>query len=189
VRTAVILLLLVGASGSATDAVRSRDAEIRAALPPDGQALTEAGRQKIEGIVSRIVDTRAILESALEKRWTQMTEVQRRRLREAFEHRFRVSGTAHLDTWRKTRIDYLPEERKGDLVRVPTRIAAEGEESDVTYVLRDGAAGWRIVDIVVDDVSTVENYRASFARVISREGVEALIDRLNRGADAKRKKE
>lgn len=188
-RTAVILLLVAGASGSATDAIRQRDAELRAALPPDGQALTEAGRKKIEGIVSRIVDTRALLESALDRRWAQMTESQRRRLREAFESRFRASGTAQLDNWRKSKIDYLPEERAGELVRVPTRIEAQGEQSEVTYVLRDEAAGWRIVDIVVDQVSTVENYRASFARIINREGVEGLIGRLNRGPDPKAKKE
>jgi phospholipid transport system substrate-binding protein len=41
--------------------------------------------------------------------------------------------------------------------------------------------GWHIIDIVVDGVSTVENYRSSFARIISKEGVEGLIKRLERG--------
>jgi phospholipid transport system substrate-binding protein len=185
----VILLATLSAGGTATEAIRARDAEIRAALPPEGQALGEAGRKKIEGIVSRIVDTRSLLESALEHRWAKLTESQRKRLREAFEHRFRVSGSSQLDAWRKTKIDYLPEQREGDLVRVPTRIESQGEQSDVTYVLRDGREGWRIVDIVVDEVSTVENYRASFARIINREGVDGLIERLNRGSDAQKKKD
>jgi len=38
---------------------------------------------------------------------------------------------------------------------------------------------WRIVDIVVDDVSTVENYRSSFNRIIKKEGMDGLIARLN----------
>jgi ABC-type transporter MlaC component len=46
-------------------------------------------------------------------------------------------------------------------------------------------SGGAWVDIVVDEVSTVENYRASFARTIGREGVEGLIRRLERGGEAR----
>ena len=42
---------------------------------------------------------------------------------------------------------------------------------------------WRRL-LVIDDVSTVENYRVSFALIIKREGVEALIQRLERTSDA-----
>jgi hypothetical protein len=35
------------------------------------------------------------------------------------------------------------------------------------------------VDIVVDDVSTVENYRSSFNRIIKKEGMDGCIARLN----------
>jgi ABC-type transporter MlaC component len=40
-------------------------------------------------------------------------------------------------------------------------------------------------DVVVDGVSTVENYRSSFNRVISKEGVDGLIKKLEKGSLAK----
>lgn len=185
-RAALMLLAALAAEGTPTDAIRERDSEIRAALPPEGKELTEAARKRIEGIVSRIVDTRAMMEAAMGQRWAKLTPKQKKRLLEAFERRFRVAGGAQLETYRETRIAFLPEKREGEVVQVPTRLEVKGERTDVTYAMRQENGAWRIVDIVVDDVSTVENYRASFARIISREGVEALIERLDRGPDAKK---
>jgi len=185
VRSAVILLALLASGGTATQALRERDAEIRAALPPSGQVLSESGRRKFESIVARIVDTRQMLESALGPRWATMTPKERQRLLEAFEHRFKSSGGSQFDTMREARIEYLGEHSRGELVVVATHLAVKDETSDVKYVMRQAPGGWRIVDVVIDGVSTVENYRASFARIIGREGVEGLIRRLERGGDAK----
>ncbi len=185
-RAALILLGVLAAAGTPTDAIRQRDAEIRAALPPEGTDLSEADRRRIEGIVSRIVDSRAMLEAAMGLRWAKLSEKQRRRILEAFERRFRATGGSQLETYRGTRIEYLPEKREGEVVKVPTRLEVKGERTEVTYAMRLQGSAWRIVDIVVDEVSTVENYRASFARIISREGVEGLIERLDRGGSGNR---
>ena len=185
-RTAVVLSLALAAGGTATQALRDRDSEIRAALPPSGQSLSDAERRRVETIVARIVDTRQILESALGKRWAALTPKERQRLLEAFERRFRTSGGARLDDMREARIEYLAERREGSLVVVPTRVTVHDETSEVTYSMRQTGSVWRIVDIVIDDVSTVENYRASFARVIGREGIDSLIHRLERGSEVSR---
>jgi phospholipid transport system substrate-binding protein len=48
--------------------------------------------------------------------------------------------------------------------------------------MKRASQGWRIVDIVVDGVSTVQNYRSSFSRIIQKEGIDGLIKRLERGS-------
>lgn len=182
-RLALTIAALLAAGESATDALRARDAEIRAALPTAGQEPDAAARRRLEAIVSRTVDTRGMLQTALGARWSGLGERQRRRLLAAFERRFRALGGAQLDDYRAARIAYLPEEPEGDRVRVPTRLTVKEETTPVTYLLRRERGAWRIVDVVVDGVSTVENYRASFARVIAREGVDGLVARLERGAE------
>jgi phospholipid transport system substrate-binding protein len=172
--------------GGATEALRARDAEIRAALPPTGAAATPEARRKIEAIVSRTVDLRAMAEAALGARWKAMSAKERKRLLAAFEKRFRRISSSELGTYRSTAIEYKPEVAVDDLVKVPTKVVVKGEPTEIIYSMRRQTAGWRIVDITVDGVSTVENYRASFARVISKEGVDGLIRRLERGAVVKR---
>jgi phospholipid transport system substrate-binding protein len=181
-RALLTALALVAAGGSPTETLKARDAEIRAALPPEGRVATAAERTKLEKIVTRTIDLRGMAEEALGERWQKMTEKQRKRLTDAFESRFRKAyGSDKLDSLRSTEIEYQPERPANDAVQVPTRVVVEGEPTQIVYTMRQGKEGWRIVDITVDGVSTVENYRSSFNRVIAKDGVEGLIQKLEKG--------
>ena len=178
-----MLLAALAAGGGAGEALRARDAEIRAALPPPGQALAPEVHRRLEAIFSRAVDANGMAVSAMGARWKALSPGQRKRLLAAFEKRLAQAGAENLEGYRSAEIEYRPEAPLPDgRVRIPTRMASKGEMSEVAYLMRREGSAWRIVDIVVDGVSTVENYRASFARVIAKEGIEGLIGRLERGA-------
>ena len=184
-RAALILILALGAQEGATASLRARDAEIRAALPPQGEQVSPAARRRLEAIVTRAIDLKAMVESAMAKNWRTATPAQRKRLVAAFENRFRKASGSELDSYRSSEVQYQKEaDAGGGLVQVPTRIVVKGEPTEITYTLRRGRDGWRIIDIVVDGVSTVTNYRSSFARIIAKEGVDGLIRRLEKGSAA-----
>jgi phospholipid transport system substrate-binding protein len=180
---AVFLALALAAQGSATEALKERDAEIRAALPKGGGEPSESARKKIETIVTKAVDIEGMLQAALGAHRNEMTEKQRKRLVAAFESRFRQLSGRELDAYRSTQIEYLPEkEREDGAVTVPTKVVVKGEPTEIAYDMRRGKGGWRIVDITIDGVSTVQNYRSSFNRIIQKEGIEGLIRRLEKGS-------
>ena len=182
---AFLLAAALAAQGGATDALKERDQEIRAALPEKGEPTPEA-RKKIEGIVTRTVDLDGMLQQALASRWKDITPAQRKRLVGAFEKRFRSLSGKELDTYRSTQVEYLPEKpSEGGAVTVPTKVVAQGEPTEIAYAMRQEKGGWRIVDIVVDGVSTVQNYRSSFNRIIAKEGVDGLVKRLEKGSVGK----
>ena len=177
----VILALALASQGGATEALKERDAEVRAALPKAGGEPSPEARRKIEAIVTRTVDLEGMLQAALGARWKEMPEKQRRRLVAAFENRFRQLSGRELDSYRSTEIEYLPEKESSGDVTVPTKVVVKGEPTEIAYAMRKEKAGWRIVDIVVDGVSTVQNYRSSFNRIIQKDGVDELIRRLEKG--------
>jgi len=181
---AFFLAAALAAQGGATDALKERDAEIRAALPERGEPTPEA-RKKIESIITRTVDLEGMLQQALGARWKETAPKQRQRLVAAFEKRFRNLSGKELDSYRSTQVEYLPEKEEGGAVTVPTKVVVQGEPTEIAYAMKQEKGGWRIVDIVVDGVSTVQNYRSSFNRVIQKEGVEGLIKRLEKGAVGK----
>ena len=171
----------LAAEGSATETLKARDAEIREALPPAGDAITPEIRRKLETILTQAVDLRAMVQAAMGKHWAEASEKQRRRLTSAFENRFRKASGGELDSYRSTQIEYRPEVAQSDeTVLVPTKVAVKGEPTAIDYTLRRETAGWRIVDIAVDGVSTVENYRSSFSRLIAKEGIDGLIEKLEK---------
>ena len=180
---AVFLALALAAQGGATEALKERDAEVRAALPKGGGEPSPSARKNIEAIVTKTVDLEAMLQAALGARWKEMSEKDRKRLIAAFENRFRQLSGRELDTYRSTEIEYLPEKEGTDgVVTVPTKVVVKGEPTEIAYDMRREKGGWRIVDISVDGVSTVQNYRSSFNRVIQKDGVEGLIRRLEKGS-------
>ncbi|HMK71882.1 MAG TPA: ABC transporter substrate-binding protein [Myxococcaceae bacterium] len=188
----LLLTLILGATepGSATAALKARDAEIRAALPAKGEALTPAQRQKMENILTRAVDLEGVAKAALGKNWDDATPAQRKKFLDAFKQRFRkATADEFTDDYRGTEVKYLPEQPDGDGVKVPTEIVIKGEPTRIDYVMRKQGTEWRITDIVVDDVSTVENYRSSFGRIIKKEGMNGLIARLNKGTVKQASKE
>ena len=78
-------------------------------------------------------------------------------------------------------LTYLPmegSEADGE-VTVRTEIEQQGGfPIPINYTLRDGAEGWKVIDISVDEVSLVTNYRSSFSRQIKKNGVDGLIKTL-----------
>jgi len=178
---ALILASLLSAPGEATAALRARDAELRAALPPAGAPVTPEVRSRLGAILARALDVPDMVASAMAARWVKLSPAQRKRLLAAFDRKLRQAAGEGLENYRDSTVSYGPEEeRPGGRVRVPTSVNARGETSQVAYTLRRAPAGWRIVDVTVDGVSTVENYRASFARIAAKDGVETLIQRLER---------
>jgi phospholipid transport system substrate-binding protein len=176
-----LLTLLLATSAqalTATEALKARDAEIRAALPKQGTEPTPATRKKLETILTKAVDLEGMARSALGSNWTKTSEAKRKKFMDAFKNRFRKATGEQLDQYRSTQVKYLPEQPNDGDTLVPTEVAIKGEPTRIDYRMRQQGGDWRIVDIVVDDVSTVENYRSSFNRIVKKEGMDGLIARL-----------
>jgi len=180
-RALVLTLLLTGTAQAetATEALKARDAEIREALPPQGTEPTPAQRKKLENIVTQAVDLEGMAKAALGKTWDETPPAKRKKFLEAFKSRFRKATGEQLDQYRSTNVKYFPEKKDEEDTMVPTEVVVKGDPTHVDYRMRRASGAWRIVDIVVDDVSTVENYRSSFNRIIKKEGMDGLIARLN----------
>ncbi len=178
------MVLAATGHGTATDTLKQRDQEIRAALPAAGTQVTPAARAKLEKILTGAVDLDSMARSALgESTWASTPPAKRKKFLNTFVTRFRRATGDQLDQYRGTQVTYQPEEKteSGD-VRVPTEVTVKGEPTNIVYVLRQEAGAYRIVDIVVDDVSTVDNYRSSFNRIVKKEGIDGLIARLSKSS-------
>jgi phospholipid transport system substrate-binding protein len=48
----------------------------------------------------------------------------------------------------------------------------------IDYSLQKNADGWKVYDVIVDNISLVTNYRGSFASEIRQSGIDGLIKTL-----------
>jgi phospholipid transport system substrate-binding protein len=180
-RSALILIAVLSAPRmSPTDVLKARDAEVRALLPKPGEELTPAQREKIESVLIKTVDLEGMAKAALGKHWDEQPPAKRKKFMDAFVARFKRLTGDQIPSYRESQTQFLPERKEGDKVIVPTVLVVKGEPTHVDYVMRPAKDSWRIGDIIIDDVSTVENYRSSFSKVIAQEGFDALIAKLSK---------
>src|ERR1043166_964291 len=84
-----------------------------------------------------------------------------------------------IESYTNERFIYGKETIDSDFAEVQSRIVtAKGEEYMLNYRLRQAGKEWKIYDVVVENISLVNNYRSQFNRIISNQSYDELIRRL-----------
>lgn len=65
-------------------------------------------------------------------------------------------------------------------VSVASRLIGEGHTLHMEYRLLREENDWKVYDIIFENVSLIQGYRAQFAKDIQKNGVKAAIETLNR---------
>ena len=68
-----------------------------------------------------------------------------------------------------------------DFAEVPTKLVDnKGQEFSVVYRLYNSGGDWKVYDVVIEDISLVNNYRAQFSRVLAKSSYAELVDRMRK---------
>jgi phospholipid transport system substrate-binding protein len=120
----------------------------------------------------------------LAQNWRTATPEQRKRFVAAFYHSLlRTYGDALLDfTSDRMKVFPLKVEPGADRATVRTEVKRNsGDRVPVNYSLRKTADGWKAWDVTIEGISYVKSFREDFFSEISKDGLEALIKRLESG--------
>ncbi|MCE3285973.1 MAG: hypothetical protein K0R70_2229 [Steroidobacteraceae bacterium] len=116
----------------------------------------------------------------LGKHWRTASEDQRKRFVDAFyQSLMRNYGDAIVE-FQANQLKILP--FRGDLTSgsatVRTEITHQGTPVPVNYSLRATPQGWKAWDVTIEGISYVKNYRTDFGALADKEGIDAVIKRL-----------
>lgn len=124
-------------------------------------------------------DFRQMTQLALGRSWSQATPAQQEALERAFRTLLVRTYTAALSqSSGETRVDVKPAVLKaGDTETVVRTLAFEPGRKPVQidYRMRKASGGWKVYDVVVENLSLVTNYRSTFQSEITRSGIDGLI--------------
>jgi phospholipid transport system substrate-binding protein len=180
--TAVLLLfcsLLPGVSTGAEtpkEVIESTANAVIAVLRDSTLASAEK-RERIEAIVYERVDFSTLSRLTLARNWNRFSPAQREEFMEQFKQHLSVTYGDNVDRYRNEVVQILGEreEARGDRT-VMTRIAGSaGEHYSINYRLRQRDGAWRIIDIIIEGVSLVSNFRSQFQEIIANGGPERLL--------------
>jgi phospholipid transport system substrate-binding protein len=163
-------------AGPATDRLRDFFGRVNGVLnDPAIQSEPLEKVARIKHLVTDIADVRGAAAAVLEREWDKRTPAEREEFTRMFSELLERGLVARLAstvspvkgmvmTWRG-------ESRVADECRVMTLVESrDGRKVNVEYRMIERRGRWLVRDVVLDGISTVENYRSQFKRVLRHEG-------------------
>ena len=190
-----IFLLLVMALSSAhamagvpTDQIKAtvdkalvvlRDPQLK---PP---SKTKERREQLKQILFARFDFTEMAKRALGANWRRRTPNEQEEFVRLFTELLERAYTDTIESYTDERIVYVSERLDGSYADVNSKIfTAKGEEFSINYKAHLVNGEWRVYDVIVENISMVNNFRSQFNRVIANSSYEELIRRLRDKADA-----
>lgn len=158
--------------------LEQRDDQIKHVLG-DKKSLTQAQRDQLKDVINQGIDFEGMAQIALGEFWNKTAVQQRNEFVDVFSEIVRAQSLSNLDVYRST-VAYKGVTVHGDSAHVATTTVYKDVPTEVRYALNREDGEWRVVDIILDDVSTAEGYARSFQTVIRKKGFDALMASLNR---------
>lgn len=126
-------------------------------------------------------DFATMAEAALFGEWDKRTIEERARFTVAFTSMLQRNYLKKLYDHANYTITIVSEKIKEDKAQISTRLSRNAKSAatiDVTYRLHKTKTGWRIYDVLTDEVSLVRNYRSTFSEILKNKGFSGLLEHL-----------
>ncbi|NIO08817.1 MAG: ABC transporter substrate-binding protein [Deltaproteobacteria bacterium] len=135
---------------------------------------------RLREVVYPLFDFPEMARRSLGFHWRQLSPEQQKEFVDLFTNLLERSYAGKIDLYDGETVVFTGEVVEDIYARVDSKIVSKkGEEFSVDYKLLRNNGNWRIYDVVVENISLVNNYRSQFNRVISNSSYEELKKRIN----------
>jgi len=169
-------------AGEPTEAIReavNRGVEILNNAKLDQPKQRAEVIDRLRQIVYPLFDFREMAMRSLGANWRRLKPQQREEFVSTFTALLEKTYADQIDLYDGQKVVYTGESIDGDYAQVSTRIIdRNGQTYSVVYRLHRTGGGWKIYDVVAENISVVNNYRSQFNRVIANSSFEELLKRM-----------
>jgi phospholipid transport system substrate-binding protein len=178
------ILALVGSgrsvnAGEPTEAIRdavNQGVEILKNAKLNNQRQRAQVIDQLRQIVYPLFDFKEMATRSLGPNWRRLNPQQRSEFVSTFTALLEKTYADQIDLYDGQKVVYTGENVDKEYAQVDSRIIDKnGQTYSVVYRLHRVDGKWRIYDVVAENISLVNNYRAQFNRVIAKSSFEELL--------------
>jgi phospholipid transport system substrate-binding protein len=180
----LLLLVTPGSAfaGAASDQLKQSVEKIQTVLSDPslkGDTKTAARRQKLREIVQQRFDFQEMAKRSLGSQWQKRTPAEQTEFVQLFTELLESSYLGQLEQYNGEKVRFVNEREEKDFAEVSTKLVNKaGEEYALDYRLNKLNGEWKVSDVVIENISLVNNYRSQFTRVLSKSSFEELVQTL-----------
>lgn len=131
--------------------------------------------QRIAVVIKDGFDFRSMSQSVLATQWQKATPEERELFTQYFSQYIEQVYREKIEAYVGQEIVYGKEALDQDLASVDMEILTDSVSIPITFKLRSTNGNWFAYDVVIEGVSLVANYRATFAAIARNEGMDGIM--------------
>jgi phospholipid transport system substrate-binding protein len=150
-----------------------------------GPGSDEQQRAEVEALAKQRFDFTTMSKLVLKRDWKRFSREQQSQFVTEFTEYLSASYGTRIARYKNEEVVMLGARNEGN-GDVTVQTAIKGGQFDgatVDYRMRQ-LGGWKVIDVVIEGISLVSNFRQQFADVIARGGPQELLKRLEEKNDA-----
>ncbi|NDC37166.1 MAG: ABC transporter substrate-binding protein [Proteobacteria bacterium] len=143
-----------------------------------GKEQMKLRREKLREVINPRFDFEEMAKRSMGANWMQISPDQQNQFREVFSELLARTYLSKIETVKPGMVKMDGE--KLDLPRslVRTLVTSKGDVFPIEYRLYKQDGGWKVYDVIIENIGLVANYRNEFAGIMRKDGFDGLLQRL-----------
>ena len=145
------------------------------------ESLSQAQRrQKIQHIASERFDFKRISKLVLARNWKKLSPEQRDEFLVEFKQHLSLTYGRRLARFSNETVDVgdVVEHSNGDVTVKSKIVGGEANGVRLDYRMRERDGEWYAIDLIIENISMIANFRSQIQEIVSSRGPGGLIDGL-----------
>ena len=156
---------------------------VKVAVSLKGDANKSQRREKLRDIITPRFDFEEMSKRSLGSAWLQMTPTQQNDFIKVFSSLLGRTYLERVETVEEKMVTIDSENVAYPKALVKTSVHRKGDVFPLDYRLLYKQSGWKVYDVIIENIGLVSNYRNEFSGIIRKDGVDGLITRLQEKED------
>lgn len=178
----VLLSAAPGIAGEANDQLKQSVDKVLAILNDPtlkGTGNSQERRQKVKEIIYSRFDFDEMAKRSLGPHWQKRSPDEQKQFVELFTSLLEHTYLDNIESYNGEKIRFLNERQDKDFAEVNTKIInSKGQEFSLDYRLQNANGDWKVIDVVIENISVVNNYRAQFNRLLAKSSFAELLETM-----------
>ena len=187
IAVAALLLFVLWApspssAGAPTEQIRASVDKIVAILNNPqlkSAAKTKERRDQLRQVISSRFDFAEMARRSLGSQWRRLGLKEQQEFVRLFTDLLERAYIDRIEGYSDEKFAYVRENLDKNYAEVNSRIVTNnGEEFSLNYKVMLKNGEWKVYDVVVENISLVNNYRSQFTRIIANSSYDELVRRM-----------
>ena len=143
-----------------------------------GDGAKGARREKLREIINPKFDFDEMSRRSLGSNWTEITPAEQKDFTTVFSELLARTYLSKIETVKPGMVKVESEQVEGNKAVVKTVVLSQGDTFPIDYKMMYRDNGWRVYDVVIENIGLVANYRNEFSGIIRKDKFSGLMEKL-----------